>query len=60
MFKDLLMTKNIVSHCGSIMNYKNKNGRGFPWTIKKDVFALLQNMDQKQTFPKISDNREAS
>lgn len=57
-FKDIIVANDILSACQKIMDFKTTNGRGLPWSIKKEISILYNSVCENYVFPMPSDHRE--
>lgn len=56
-FKELISTLQIPPACQKLMDFKTTNGRGLPWSIKKEISLLFSFMSEGYVFPMPTDHR---
>ena len=48
----------MVEGCQRLMDFKFGNGRGLPWSLKKEIALLFNAIKEGYVFPMPSDHRE--
>ncbi len=56
--KELIGELKIPSACRRLLEFKTTNGRGLPWSIKKEATLLLSFITDGYVFPMPTDHRE--
>ena len=56
--KAIVGENKILDDCQKLLEFKYGNGRGLPWSLKKEIAVLMHFMREGYVFPMPSDHRE--